>query len=95
VLLKKLPEDSEYKTWSERNGEYTDAEMIALSAHNELAQMHRNYLALTVNPDDWVDYEPAKFLTRLERESYWREKQEATAEQQRGVDEFNAEIGYC
>lgn len=95
VLLKKLPDTSEYKTWSQRNGEYTDAEMFALTAHNELAQMHRNYLALTVDPENWTDYEPNRFLSRLEREEYWREKQETATEQQRGVDEFNAEIGYC
>lgn len=94
VLLDKLPDTSEYKTQSERNGEYTDAEMFALTTHNELAQYHHNYLALTVDPEKWVDYEPTKFLSRLEREEYWREKQETTAEQQRGVDEFNAEIGY-
>lgn len=95
VLLKKLPEASEYKTWSERNGEYTDAELIALKAHNELAQMHHNYLALTVDPEKFEDYEPNRFLKRSEREAFWREKNEAESEQQRGVDEFNAEIGYC
>lgn len=94
VLLKKLPDTSEYKTQSERNGEYTDAEMFALTAHNELAQMHRNYLALTVDPEKWKDYEPNRFLSRLEREAYWSEKQEANAELEQGVADFNAEIGY-
>lgn len=93
MLLKGLPEKSEYKKQAERNGEYTDAEMFTLTMHNELAQMHHNYLALTVDPEKWEDYEPNKFLSRLEREEFWREKHEADAEQQQAVSDFNAEIG--
>lgn len=93
MLLKHLPEASEYKTQSERDGEYTDVELFTLTLHNELAEMHRNYLALTCDPEKWKDYEPNRFLTRNEREAYWREKQEADAEQQRAVSDFNAEIG--
>lgn len=92
MLLKGLPEAGEYKK-AGRDGEYTDAEMFALTTHNEFAQFHRNYLALTVDPEKWKDYEPNRFLTRREREDYWREKQEADAEQQQALDDFNAEIG--
>ncbi|SBS73772.1 hypothetical protein MHPYR_180052 [uncultured Mycobacterium sp.] len=94
MLLRGLPETGEYKTQSERNGEYTDAEMFSLTLHNEFAQFHRNYLALTVDPEKWEDFEPNRFLPRLEREAYWREKQEETAEQTQAVNDFNAEIGY-
>lgn len=93
-MLKGLPENGEYKTQSERNGEYTDAEMFALKTYNVLNEIHHDYLALTIKPEEWVEYEPPRFLERLEREAYWREKQETATEQQQGVDDFNAEIGY-
>lgn len=94
MLLKGLPETGEYKTQAERNGEYTDFELFTLTLHNELAQYHRNYLALTVDPEKFEDYEPNRFLSRNERADYWREKNEESAEQQQGIDDFNTEIGY-
>ena len=95
MLLRKLPDTSEYKRQSERNGDYTEIETIWMETHNELARLHHAFRGANTPKEDWVDYDPPRFLSPLERVDYWADAEAEEHEATEAIDTFNAEIGYC
>lgn len=94
MLLEKLPDSSEYKKWSARNGDYTELERIAMETFNEIARLHHTTQALGCDPEKWENYEPPRFLSPLERAEYWADIEADEQEAVEAIDTFNAEIGY-
>lgn len=65
LILEKLPDTSEFKTWALRKGDWTRDEEIAAKTHNEVAKLVSAYLqAHGVEGDDVLFY---PFLSRSER----------------------------
>lgn len=93
-LIEGLRDDSRYKTVVERDGEFTEQEIWQMRIFNELANMHHTLQAVNADPEKWEDYDPPRFLSRLERVAYWAEKTAESDEDQQAFDDFYAEMGW-
>ena len=92
LLLDKLPDDSEFKRVSERNGRRSRSQEVAEDTHNELAWLRASFYA--VHGGEKAVYEPSIYRDPID-EAILAEREAADAAMaERGVADFNAQIGY-
>ncbi|MGB3484025.1 MAG: hypothetical protein WBB07_17640 [Mycobacterium sp.] len=92
VLLDKLPDDSEFKKVSERNGRQSRQERVAEDLHNEIAWLRSSYYAVNGGKD--AIYEPRIYRDPIDEKALAELKAEEDALAAQGVEEFNAQIGF-
>jgi hypothetical protein len=90
VLEHGLPEDGAFKTAAERDGGYTDAQMIAAETHNEIARLRASYYAVHGGKD--AVYEPHLFVDPVI--ARWREENDEEQECKEDNEDFYAEMGW-
>lgn len=71
VILEKLPDESEFKTWAQRAGDWTEAMMIAAETHKEIALNRASKYVGSEN-----EYVPMIFIPPSERVAAARENAE-------------------
>jgi hypothetical protein len=49
VFLERLPDTSQFKTWAERHGDWTDGQKMLQLAANEVSQLRASYHAVARN----------------------------------------------
>lgn len=93
MLLENLPDESRYKTVSERGGRLPPALEIAAKGLNEQYRMRASFHAAHSTPDNDARFDPEPFfyLDPVDRAAV----AEREAEEAKAVEQFNAEMGYC
>jgi hypothetical protein len=79
VLIDGLDADSKYKVAVDCGGDLSERDQWAMQTFNEIARLHHTLQAVNAG-EQWEDYDPPRFLSRLERIDYWRALEQEDAE---------------
>jgi hypothetical protein len=90
VLLDKLPDDSEFKKASERDGRQTRAERVAEEHYNETALLRASFFAVHGGKD--AAYEPDLLLDPIDEQRQAERDAAAADEATQARAEFEAQI---
>lgn len=92
VLLDKLPDESEFKKASERNGRQSRKERVTEDLHNEIAWFRSSYYAL--KGGEKFAYKPHIYRDPLDEKVLAELAAEESARNQQSQSDFDAQLGY-